>query len=52
MLLRARIVLPISAPPIENGAVLLSQNRIAAVGSWRDLAARAPTAPVDLGRSF
>jgi cytosine/adenosine deaminase-related metal-dependent hydrolase len=49
MLLRARTILPISTPPIENGAVLLSQNRIVAVGSWKDLAGRAPTAPVDLG---
>jgi aminodeoxyfutalosine deaminase len=49
MLLRARIVLPISAPPIENGAVLLSENRVAAVGTWRDLAPRARPAIVDLG---
>jgi len=49
MLLRARIVLPISAPPIENGAVLLSGNRIAAVGTWRDLASRAGATVVDLG---
>jgi cytosine/adenosine deaminase-related metal-dependent hydrolase len=50
MLLRARIVLPISAPPIENGAVLLSENRVAAVGAWRDLAAHARTTAVDLGQ--
>src|SRR5271170_1560493 len=50
MLLRARIVLPISAPPIENGAVLLSENRVAAVGAWRDLAARARPPAVDLGQ--
>jgi cytosine/adenosine deaminase-related metal-dependent hydrolase len=49
MLLRARIVLPISAPPIENGAVLLSQNRVAAVGSWRELAPRAREPALDLG---
>jgi cytosine/adenosine deaminase-related metal-dependent hydrolase len=49
MLLRARIVLPISAPPIENGAILLSQNRIAAVGSWRDLAPRTYEPALDLG---
>jgi aminodeoxyfutalosine deaminase len=36
MILRARIVLPISQPPIENGAVLISENRIARVGQWND----------------
>jgi aminodeoxyfutalosine deaminase len=50
MFLRARIVLPICAPPIENGAVLLSENRIAAVGTWRVLAARARPPVVDLGQ--
>ena len=49
MLLRARILLPISAPPIENGAVLLSENRVVAAGSWRDLAASARQPAVDLG---
>ena len=37
MILRARTVLPVSQPPIENGAVLISGNRIRAVGSWPDL---------------
>ncbi len=32
MILRSRIVLPISAPPIENGAVAIEGNRITAVG--------------------
>jgi cytosine/adenosine deaminase-related metal-dependent hydrolase len=49
MLLRARIVLPISAPPVANGAVLLSGNRIVSVAPWRDLAARARQQVVDLG---
>jgi cytosine/adenosine deaminase-related metal-dependent hydrolase len=49
MLLRVRIILPISAPPIENGAVLLSGNRVAAVGSWRDVASHSTKAAVDLG---
>jgi cytosine/adenosine deaminase-related metal-dependent hydrolase len=49
MLLRARIVLPITAPPIENGAVLISQNRIAAIGSWRELAPRTYEPALDLG---
>ena len=37
MLLRARIVLPISESPIEDGAIQISGNRILAVGRWRDL---------------
>jgi cytosine/adenosine deaminase-related metal-dependent hydrolase len=49
MLLRARIVLPISSPPIENGAVLLSGNRVAAVRPWRELASRSGPPAVDLG---
>jgi cytosine/adenosine deaminase-related metal-dependent hydrolase len=36
MILRARVVLPISRPPIEDGAVRISSNRIAEVGAWRD----------------
>ncbi|HWD18765.1 MAG TPA: amidohydrolase family protein [Verrucomicrobiae bacterium] len=35
-LLRARVVVPISAPPLDDGAVLLDGNRIAAVGPYRD----------------
>ena len=37
MIVRAKIVLPISQPPIREGAILISGNRIAAVGSWNDL---------------
>jgi cytosine/adenosine deaminase-related metal-dependent hydrolase len=36
MILRARTVLPVSQPPIANGAVAISGNRIAAVGSWKN----------------
>jgi aminodeoxyfutalosine deaminase len=49
MLLRARIVLPVSAPPIENGAVFISRNRIVGVGSWRDISAKADEKEIDLG---
>lgn len=50
MLLRARIVLPISAPPIHDGAVLISGDRIEAVGAWDKL--RAKEGPVvDLGEA-
>jgi cytosine/adenosine deaminase-related metal-dependent hydrolase len=36
--LRARIVLPLAAPPIENGVVHLNAGRIVAVGRARELA--------------
>jgi cytosine/adenosine deaminase-related metal-dependent hydrolase len=49
MLLRARIVLPVSTPPIENGAVLISGERIAAVGRWPELRGVAGEHTVDLG---
>ncbi|MFN3409980.1 MAG: amidohydrolase family protein [Limisphaerales bacterium] len=37
MLLRARVVVPITQPPIENGVVRVTGARIRAVGRWRDL---------------
>ena len=37
MILRARTVLPITAPAIQNGAVVVSGNRISAVGSWPEI---------------
>ncbi|MCX8007212.1 MAG: amidohydrolase family protein [Coriobacteriia bacterium] len=42
MLLSARYVLPVSAPFIENGAVLVRDGAIVEVGSRDDLAARHP----------
>jgi len=47
--LRARIILPVSQPAIEDGAVLVSRGRIAAVGRWRDLRHKAPACVHDLG---
>jgi cytosine/adenosine deaminase-related metal-dependent hydrolase len=49
MILRARTILPISSPPIENGAVCLVGNKIRSVGAWGKM--RVPTTePVfDLG---
>ncbi|MGP8199727.1 MAG: amidohydrolase family protein [Limisphaerales bacterium] len=49
MLLRARIVLPISSPPIADGAVLISGNRVAALGPWRELFHSAAAPATDLG---
>ena len=37
LLLRARVVLPVSRPPIEDGAVAVSGGQILAVGAWRQL---------------
>ncbi len=50
MILRARVVLPISAPAIEDGAVWVARRRVRRVGRWRDLRAEAHSGPrVDLG---
>jgi cytosine/adenosine deaminase-related metal-dependent hydrolase len=49
MLLRARVLLPVAAPPIENGAVLLSGNRVLACGPWKDLARRGREPAADMG---
>jgi cytosine/adenosine deaminase-related metal-dependent hydrolase len=51
LLLRARVVLPVSQPPIRDGAVLVSGRRIAAVGRWRDLSAHCRGKTVDLGEA-
>ena len=48
-LLRARLVLPVSTPPIPDGAVLISGRRVAAVGRWRDLSQHSPRPTLDLG---
>lgn len=49
-LLRARIVLPISRPPIEDGAVCVGDGLIHDVGTWNDLSARWEDYPCrDLG---
>lgn len=50
--LRARVVLPVSQPAIEDGAVFISRGRIAAVGRWRDLRRKAPAQTRDLGEAI
>jgi aminodeoxyfutalosine deaminase len=52
LLIRARAVLPLTRPPIENGAVRVAGNRILALGRWRDLAPEATGDTVDLGESI
>jgi aminodeoxyfutalosine deaminase len=49
MILRARTILPVSRPPIENGGVIIADNRIRAVGAWPDLQPRAAGEILDLG---
>jgi cytosine/adenosine deaminase-related metal-dependent hydrolase len=52
MILRARVVLPITRPPINDGAVWISGNRIRNVGRGRDLALPAGEPVVDLGETI
>lgn len=49
VVLRARIVLPITRPPMEDGAVCVAQGRVRGVGRWRDLSAVAGAKVADLG---
>jgi aminodeoxyfutalosine deaminase len=49
VILRARTILPVSQPPIENGAVVISGNKIRAVGPWTDLQSSADEKVLDLG---
>jgi cytosine/adenosine deaminase-related metal-dependent hydrolase len=49
MILRARTILPVSRPPIESGAIVISENRIHAVGAWPDLQPHAAGEILDLG---
>ena len=49
-ILRARVVWPVSRPPIENGAVFIRDGVIQDVGTWPDLARRWAGEPAeDLG---
>ena len=49
MILRARVVLPISARGIANGAVRISGGRIVEVGKWRDFTVSGGRGHIDLG---
>ncbi len=49
IILRARIVLPLCRPPISNGAVLISGERIAAVDRWGFLSKNFSGKVFDLG---
>jgi aminodeoxyfutalosine deaminase len=49
MIIRARTLLPVAQPAVENGAVIISGNRIRAVGSWPELRSAACGKIIDLG---
>jgi cytosine/adenosine deaminase-related metal-dependent hydrolase len=49
MILRARTILPLIAPPIENGAVRIASNKILAVGEWKNFHPLAREKIIDLG---
>ena len=49
MILRARLILPVTAPPIEDGAVLIEGQRIRAVLPYADLPVAAQKKVLDLG---
>ena len=49
MILRAKVVLPVTAPPIEDGAVFVAGNKIRAVGPWKDLRPHLREKVCDLG---
>ena len=49
MILRARTILPVCRPPIENGAVVISGNQIRAVRPWPELQPDADEKILDLG---
>ena len=49
MILRARIVYPVAAPPIENGAVFIAGQKIRSVTTWKSLRPRLREKVLDLG---
>jgi len=49
MILRAKFIYPVSAPPIEDGAVFIDGNKIRAVLPWKNLRPPASAKITDLG---
>jgi aminodeoxyfutalosine deaminase len=52
LLLRARLILPISRPPIPNGAVVLHAQKIVAVGTWKDVSRLPHRKVIDFGETI
>lgn len=51
-ILRSRVVFPVWRPPIEDGAVVVSGSRIAAVGDWPTIRAEFSGEVCDLGETI
>jgi aminodeoxyfutalosine deaminase len=49
MILRARIILPVTAPPIEDGAVFIAGDKIQSVSPWKNLRPHLREKARDLG---
>src|ERR1700689_2609530 len=49
MLVRARILLPVCGPPVENGAVAISAGRVARGGRWPEMDRETDRPIIDLG---
>jgi cytosine/adenosine deaminase-related metal-dependent hydrolase len=49
MILRARAILPITAPPVEDGAIFIAGQKIRAVTPWKNLRAHLREKALDLG---
>src|SRR2546426_2350167 len=49
LILRARLVLPISRPPVRDGAVVVGGDKIIAVGAWRETSGNFAGQVTDLG---
>jgi cytosine/adenosine deaminase-related metal-dependent hydrolase len=49
MILRAKTILPVTAPPIEDGAVFIDGNKIRALARWKDLHPHLREKVLDLG---
>lgn len=49
MILRAKAVVPVSAPPLENGAIVITGQKIRAVRPWKELRPSVRDKVLDLG---
>ena len=49
MILRARTILPLSRPAVDNGAVRIAANRITAAGPWKEIREQSDEPAIDLG---
>ncbi|HVK58591.1 MAG TPA: amidohydrolase family protein [Candidatus Kapabacteria bacterium] len=49
MVIRARCILPLADPPIENGAIVTNQGRIQWIGRWNECSVDVGNDVVDLG---